>query len=566
MEYTVELNKQVIGLIIGESIFDGNTLLIKKGNKITPRVYELLKIRGLKEIIILEEEKYSDLPDIGITLKESDFFERKNSLKRDFFNGITYVASEKRYGKLLSDKNDYDFIENLFIEIGSNNTVYSLLQTLKSWDLYTYYHSIDVFILGSLLYRKLNLPNINMSAAGLLLHDIGKIEIPVDILNKPSKLSTQEFELVSTHTTKGHNILKKYNYPDIICNIALYHHERINGTGYPFGKKEAEIPEEIKISMIVDVYSALTLERTYRLPTTPAKAIQLILNESEKYDLEILKKFINVLKIYPIDSMVELTNNKIAKIIEVKEFQPTIPIVKIFDTNELIELPNDYSLTVKTVLDWKNFNLDENQTLIDYLINGEKENSLKILNSLCAGMNIVDYYIKISEIMGTISNLWEEGTLSTADEHIATMTINEIMIHLLEENMQVHGKYKGSILLSTVGNDLYTLPNKIIADVLRIYGWKVYNLGLSVPKEDLLEYILKKKIKYVGLSLSKKENLEDLMELAKWLKQNNSSITVIASGQALNKYRNLDNIDYISGTLSDLMDYFEYKSISNAIC
>lgn len=566
MTNSIKLSTHIIGKKVGESIYDGETLLIKKGASITPRLFELLKKRGVSKIPIQDDLiEIQELPDTGLYLKDSDLLERIKLLKNDFFKGISKVASEKRYGKLLSNLQDYEYIEQLFIEIGLNNAVYSLLQTLKSWDHYSYYHSFDVFILGTMMYRKLKVPNIKVLATGLLLHDIGKIETPVDILNKPSKLTVREFELVSKHTTIGYEILKKYNFPEVICNLALSHHERINGTGYPNGLKEADIPTEIKISMIVDVYSALTLERAYRLPTTPTKAMQLILNESEKYDLSYLKNFLDVIKIYPTDSIVELSNNKIARIIDVQEFQPTIPIVKLIDSKEVLQLPNNYSLTVNTVLYWKNNDTVDNQTLIDFLIKGEKDEAISIIKRLCEGMEFEGYYLKIGEVMKIIGDSWEQGILSTADEHIATMTMEEIMNYFLNSYSEKPVKNKKRILLSTVGNDLHSMPNKIIANVLKISGWKVYNLGLSLPKEDLFEYIQRNSIRFVGFSVTLEENKKELFELVKWLKQKDPSIVIIAGGQALINYHQIEDIDFIGGNFTDLLDFINYQSKSSSV-
>ncbi|MET3696850.1 putative nucleotidyltransferase with HDIG domain [Bacillus oleivorans] len=244
----------------------------------------------------MEKQK---LPPHTITLKKRDILERRNHLKDDFYHALTVLGSEKRFGQLLMNPNDFSFVEDLFIEIVLNEKVYALLQTLKSWEKYSYFHSIDVFISGILVLKEFQAANLETLGAGLLLHDIGKIEIPKEILAKPESLSDDEFVKVMEHPLKGYEILKKYSFSDQICNMARDHHERLDGTGYPYQITEKDIPIETKILMIVDVYSALTLERPYRPPMSAPDAMQVLLNDSCQFDTQCLDKFMNMVDIFP---------------------------------------------------------------------------------------------------------------------------------------------------------------------------------------------------------------------------------------------------------------------------
>ena len=239
------------------------------------------------------------LPPHTITLKKRDIAERRNLLKDDFYHALTLLGSEKRFGQLLLNPGDFTFVEDLFIHIVLNEKVYALLQTLKSWEKYSYFHSIDVFISGILLLKEFQVPNLETLGAGLLLHDIGKIEIPKEILAKPESLSAEEFEKVKEHPKKGYEILKKYSFAEQICNMARDHHERLNGSGYPNGIAETNIPIETKMLMIVDVYSALTLERPYRPPMSAVNAMQILLKDSCQFDDQCLQTFIDLVHIYP---------------------------------------------------------------------------------------------------------------------------------------------------------------------------------------------------------------------------------------------------------------------------
>ncbi|WP_243297349.1 HD-GYP domain-containing protein [Bacillus litorisediminis] len=239
------------------------------------------------------------LPPHTITLRKRDIVERRNHLKDDFYHALTVLGSEKRFGQLLLNPDDFSFVEDLFIQIVLNEKVYALLQTLKSWEKYSYFHSIDVFISGILLLKKFRVANLETMGAGLLLHDIGKIEIPREVLAKPSSLSDQEIEIVKEHPVKGYEILKKYSFSEQICRMARDHHERLNGSGYPNGVFEKDIPIETKILMIVDVYSALTLERPYRPPMSAVVAMQVLLHDSGMFDTQCLQTFMDMVHIFP---------------------------------------------------------------------------------------------------------------------------------------------------------------------------------------------------------------------------------------------------------------------------
>lgn len=232
----------------------------------------------------------------------------------------------------------------------SNTTIYNYLKKIQEWDFYTYQHSLDVFILGSLFAKKLNLSNIESFSTGCLLHDVGKLKIPKKILKKPSGLNSTEYNLIKNHTIFGYQIMKKLNFSEDIANLAKSHHERINGSGYPKGLKTTEIKTEVKLLSIVDVYSALTLNRPYREAYGSPNAQRILLNECKVVDDYYFHKFFQMLDIFPLDTIVELTNGTQAKIIEINDKIPHFPTLKnIYDTNKT-EIPLNRSIKVKKII------------------------------------------------------------------------------------------------------------------------------------------------------------------------------------------------------------------------
>ncbi|WKB37362.1 HD domain-containing protein [Terrilactibacillus sp. S3-3] len=155
------------------------------------------------------------------------------------------------------------------------------MDSLKQWDAYSYYHSVDdVFVLSTLLARHYRCESVNDFALGCLLHDIGKLGIPKSILLKKGKLTENEYAIVMEHTTYGYHLLKKIGFPERVCKLAHSHHERLNGKGYPDGLTFMQLDRDLKIVMVADVYSALTLSRPYRKPMHATKALQILLRDS----------------------------------------------------------------------------------------------------------------------------------------------------------------------------------------------------------------------------------------------------------------------------------------------
>ncbi|GAA0316357.1 hypothetical protein GCM10008967_03660 [Bacillus carboniphilus] len=551
----VPINSSVIGSVLIEDVYQGKTLLVRKGNVLTAKVVNELKKRGIESIKILNNmESETELPQQTFTLHEADLLERRKLLKRDFYQALTVVGSEKRYGKLLSDANDFAFVEELFIHVALNENVYSLLQTLKSWDKYSFYHSFDVFILGALLLKKYKVQQIETLAAGLLLHDIGKIEIPQEILLKPSKLNNSEFEKIKNHTILGYRILEKYKFPKKIMNMAKDHHERIDGTGYPGGVDQNLISLEVRILMIVDVYSAVTLERPYRLPFSAAKAIQLLLNDANQFDSDCLTQFIHLLAIYPEKAIVKLSNNKIAQIVNVKDFHPTIPLVQILGNKEITQLPTNYSVTVSNLLSWNRQDPSANEQAIHQLRQGEKKKVISFFEKAVDGKNIEYFYKKASELLQEIELLWKNNKIPLVEKHLATTTLWEVLDRFLEFYHRETDLYSGLVMTTTIGAEPYSLSLKIIADSLKLNKWKVFNIGYGVPKEEKLAFIQSNEVDKLVISIQDKNNVALLLETCRWLKKKLPNLIIVTTGIEIVEKKGT-GIDFHSNNFEAILDY-----------
>jgi putative two-component system response regulator len=177
----------------------------------------------------------------------------------------------------------------------AESVIFALARAIEAKDTYTQGHTERVSQFAVFLAHKLNLSQEDQSALykGGILHDIGKIAIPDSILNKPGRLTPEEFDTIRTHPDRGEKICRPLNSMKTSLNIIRGHHEKLDGSGYPDGLSGAQIPVVARIMAIVDVYDALTTNRSYRTALSPEVAFSIIEEEARKgwWDPDILDEF-----------------------------------------------------------------------------------------------------------------------------------------------------------------------------------------------------------------------------------------------------------------------------------
>ena len=177
----------------------------------------------------------------------------------------------------------------------AESVIFALARAIEAKDTYTQGHTERVSQFAVILAHKLNLPEDEQNALykGGILHDIGKIAIPDAILNKPGRLTPEEFTTIRTHPDRGEKICKPLNSMKAALSIIRYHHEKLDGSGYPDGLKGDQVPVVARIMAIVDVYDALTTNRSYRAALAPEVAVSIMEEESRKgwWDPDILDEF-----------------------------------------------------------------------------------------------------------------------------------------------------------------------------------------------------------------------------------------------------------------------------------
>ena len=207
------------------------------------------------------------------------------------------------------------------------------LARIRAKDAYLMEHSMNVAILLANFGRYLGLERnvLKELTLGGLLHDVGKIMTPDEVLNKPGKLTDEEFGVMRQHVVHSYDILSNTaGITPTMLEVAANHHERLDGTGYPQRLKGDQLSLYTRMSGIVDVYDAVTADRVYKQGMQPTQAFRVLLKGiNQHFDAELVTKFIKCMGVYPVGTLVQLSNQRLAVVMQRNEQQPLKPMVKV---------------------------------------------------------------------------------------------------------------------------------------------------------------------------------------------------------------------------------------------
>ena len=241
---------------------------------------------------------------------------------------------EMRDGKHLEISTFKNLSEGLIDSVFRNPNALTMMTRIREKDEYLLEHSLNVGILLGVFARhlKINENIVTEIVLGGLLHDIGKIKIPEDVLHKAGKLSPEEFEIIKGHVLHGRDIIRdsQVELPKRTLEVILQHHETINGSGYPHRLRGDEVSQYGRMASIVDIFDALTAERVYKKAMLPTAALSIIRSMTpEKLDKELVDAFIRCVHVYPMGTLVRLKSDRLGIVYELNEKNSTKPIVKL---------------------------------------------------------------------------------------------------------------------------------------------------------------------------------------------------------------------------------------------
>ncbi|KUO76536.1 MAG: hypothetical protein APF77_05245 [Clostridia bacterium BRH_c25] len=325
---SVAVDKCRTGDILAEDIFNRyGAVIVAKNTALNSYIVYKLNEMGIQQIRIHDDGRNSSYSD------ESSTYRKAKEAYRESVSDIRSIISELAAGRPLNVDKVIDISDKICCGIYDSHDILRVLNVEKDFDEYTYTHSLNVAFYTMLTGKWLNLDkdSIRTAVKAGLLHDIGKVKIPIEILNKKSHLSDEEFEEIKKHTIYGYNLVKEAKqFPEEVCRAVLSHHERIDKSGYPFAIGCEKLDIFSKILAVADVYDAMTSDRVYKKRDTPFIAFEMFKTEGVKnFDPKIVNTFLNNVSVFYVGSKVFLNTGETGKIAYIPPQSITEPVVKI---------------------------------------------------------------------------------------------------------------------------------------------------------------------------------------------------------------------------------------------
>lgn len=321
-----------------------STGLKSRGLISKPETLNRLKTSGIVEIHIdTSKGKASSFSvpvsvwnvDVAPTVDLAEERERAEKVYGEARSLVDNIIGDVKLGKAIDAGPVQELAEEIGESLYANSNALLCLSQIREKDEYLLEHSINVGVLMGVFARYLGYQKeqLTQMVTGAVLHDIGKIRVPTEILNKAGKLEPEEWREMQNHVLYGEEVLvKSHGVSDIALKICAQHHEKLSGHGYPRGLKGKQVSIYGRLASIVDIYDAITADRCYHNGRSPFDSLRILtdLGKDDSLDKSLVYQFIRCMGVYPVGTIVELTNSKLAVVQQVNLKEPNFPVVKVF--------------------------------------------------------------------------------------------------------------------------------------------------------------------------------------------------------------------------------------------
>lgn len=354
---TLEIDELCVGMYVQDIILYNNQHKVKnRGTVNSKRTIAMLKKQGVVQVVVqMTPEEAEQLvqcrkDSAKYDISFDDEFARSCQIYDDATENVKQLLLDTSTNKPLSPQAMSAIAGEITESVMRNEHAITVLTRIRQRSQYQWEHAINcgILVCGFALFLGLKKSTVQEVTLGALLHDIGSAKVPKAILDKPGPLSLSEMNVVKKHVFWGIELAKNEGFASpIIVDMIVNHHERLDGSGYPRGIHKNKITKLSRITAIIDVYDAMTGDKPHKKGELPLTVLRHLLTQKDKFDINLVQQFIKYLGVHPVGSLVELSNEKLAVVIQGNRVEPLKPKIKVVYSLKLNKFitPIDHDLT-----------------------------------------------------------------------------------------------------------------------------------------------------------------------------------------------------------------------------